>query len=714
MLKTYSQLLSPLGTKKKVKTILPPSLLKPLGDFIKSLCRATSRVLFLDGAVPGALLLITMLIQPAVLFMGFVGVLGALFFAQIIKLENFYWDRPPYLFNPLLAGLGIGFVFKLSLSSIFLTFITGILTFILTWALSNVLYNLFYLPVLSIPFALVSWLIRLASYHYFSLQLTPYKVYLYSIGLPIPLEGFLRALGSIFFMPNIVVGALALILLAVNSRIHLVLAIEGYFIGTAFKGLLAGNFNYVYYDPGAYNFILVAIAIGGYFLIPSVRSYLISAIGVLLTVIIGEAIVVFWTGVALPVESIPYNLVTMLIIYCLGLAKNPSLAKYPQLIPEKTLERELSNRLRYRYTNSNGINLPFTGCWIVWQGIDGEFTHKGVWRYAFDFIIEDEEGYSFTNNGLKLEDYYAYNKPVFSPVTGWVITVVNYLDDCPIGTIDQENNWGNYIVIYDEKGFYVEISHFLQNSILAKQGDFIEKGTFIGRCGNSGYSSQPHIHIQLQLTPEIGSATIPLNFINIKVDGKFHSEYIPLPNSKVEPIQSHNSLSQIMPFPLNRQFNFVGLQKGVAVANLNFIVKVSSYGEYFLDSGKAQLFFHRNENIFMFDRIDGKDPWLSMLMIAIPKLPLVDTKTWQDSLPLSLVDHNITTNLYQFLSSIFPNFSSACYEGQWVSNNSISGFISLPYFKKKKKSSVKFDNKGNIIFVNFNKRSLIAETTDLH
>ena len=198
MLKTYSQLLSPLGTKKKVKTILPPSLLKPLGDFIKSLCRATSRVLFLDGAVPGALLLITMLIQPAVLFMGFVGVLGALFFAQIIKLENFYWDRPPYLFNPLLAGLGIGFVFKLSLSSIFLTFITGILTFILTWALSNVLYNLFYLPVLSIPFALVSWLIRLASYHYFSLQLTPYKVYLYSIGLPIPLEGFFACIGFNF------------------------------------------------------------------------------------------------------------------------------------------------------------------------------------------------------------------------------------------------------------------------------------------------------------------------------------------------------------------------------------------------------------------------------------------------------------------------------------------------------------------------------------
>ena len=53
------------------------------------------------------------------------------------------------------------------------------------------------------------------------------------------------------------------------------------------------------------------------------------------------------------------------------------------------------------------------------------------------------------------------------------------------------------------------------------QGDQIEWLALIGRCGNSGYSPQPHIHIQAQLTPEIGAATIPFSFVNLRMDDVF-------------------------------------------------------------------------------------------------------------------------------------------------------------------------------------------------
>jgi len=262
----------------------------------------------------------------------------------------------------------------------------------------------------------------------------------------------------------------------------------------------------------------------------------------------------------------------------------------------------LTARLRYPGTGRN-LLLPFTGVWVVWQGIDGQWTHQGLWRYAFDFLIEDEQGFSYSGNGLQLSDYYAFNKPILAPVRGWVVRVVNHLADCPIGIVDQTHNWGNCVVIYDERGFYVEISHFLHNSIVIKQGDFLERGQLIGRCGNSGYSPQPHIHIQLQLTPELGSATIPLSFVNLQVDGKFYSECIPAQRSLVEPVKSDNTLAGLMIFPLNAQLHFIAHSQGLAVNELVFTVKMSVYGEFYLDSGKAKLFFRRNEDLFMFNRL---------------------------------------------------------------------------------------------------------------
>ncbi|MFB2934765.1 urea transporter [Aerosakkonemataceae cyanobacterium BLCC-F154] len=678
---------------------------------LKAIPAATAEILFLRGVTIGTILLAAMLLQPGVLLMGLIGVLAAVIFAKIAQLGHTYLDQSAFLFNPLLAGLSVGYLFQPALPAMFLSGMAGILAFILTWSIAHIWRTFFYLPVLSLPFIAVSWIVHLAAYRYAGLQQAIVPAYVYAIGLPIPIEGFLRTLGLIFFLPNIWVGIVVAILVFYNSRIQFLLAISSYFLGTSIRGILTGTFAYVYYDPSALNFILVALAIGGFYLIPSPRSYTLAALGVSLTAILSEAISVFWAAVALPVHALPYNLVTMLFLYVLGLAGNRWLARNPQASPEKTLDLELTAKLRYQSIGRT-IALPFTGVWKVWQGIDGQWTHQGIWRYAYDFLIVDDRGQSFSNSGLHLTDYYTFQKPVLSPVRGWVVQVVRDLPDGEIGVVETNNNWGNYVMLYDDRGFYVEISHFAQNSIVVDRGDRIERGSLLGRCGNSGYSPQPHIHIQAQLTPEIGAATVPFSFANLIVDGEFHPEFTPATDSILEPVSIDRNLSQAFTFPLDTQLHFNYLQKSRICSELSATVKMAASGSFYLDSGKAKLFFSRHDDGFIFHYLEGEDPRLALLFLAIPKLPLARRQSgqqWQDYLPIGMVTTGWHRVFYQFASSFNSQLASAHYLGEWKSPEMLTGVITIPGITTKILTSATFTEDGQIVGVVVGDRSLIRQ-----
>ena len=677
---------------------------------LRAVCAATAEILFLRGVWTGALLLTAMLLQPSVLVMGLMGVLAAVTFAKVAQLGQTYLDQGPLLFNPLLAGLSVGYLFQLSAASLFLAATAGVLAFVLTWTLSHVLRTFLLLPVLSLPFIAVSWIVHLAAYRYAGLQHAVLPAHAYSIGLPVYIEGFLRTLGLIFFLPNVWVGMVVMLLLLLNSRIQFLLAVSSYALGTTIRAILTGTFAYVYYDPSALNFILVALAIGGFYLLPSPRSFVLAALGVALAAVLGEAVSVFWAAVSLPVHALPYNLVTLLLLYVLGLVGQRLLARYPQSSPEETLDYELTSRLRYQ-GSGRAIALPFVGRWVVWQGCDGQWTHQGLWRYAYDFVIQDDQGQTYGGTGLQLTDYYAFQKPVLSPIRGWVVRVVRDLPDCAVGNVDQTNNWGNHVLLYDDRGFYVEISHFAQNSIVVNQGDRIERGTLLGRCGNSGYSPQPHIHIQAQLTPELGAATVPFSFANLLVDDEFCVEATPAENAILEPVASDRSLLQGLTFPLDSQLHFSITQKGRAIGQLTVTVRMAANGSFYLDSGNAKLFFSRDDDKFMFDRLEGNDFALALLFIAMPRLPLVRQigQFWHDYLPIGLVTTSLRRTLYQFGSSFYPRLASARYGGQWQCDRTLVGTISIPGVTSKISTSATFDRNDQLVTVSVGTRSLIRQ-----
>ena len=67
-----------------------------------------------------------------------------------------------------------------------------------------------------------------------------------------------------------------------------------------------------------------------------------------------------------------------------------------------------------------------------------------------------------------------------------------------------------------------QLSHFKNGSIVVKKNDYVQQGQLLGLCGNSGHSSEPHIHYHLQNTPDIDNGEgLPIVFRSYQSDGKF-------------------------------------------------------------------------------------------------------------------------------------------------------------------------------------------------
>ena len=84
---------------------------------------------------------------------------------------------------------------------------------------------------------------------------------------------------------------------------------------------------------------------------------------------------------------------------------------------------------RFKNDTYYHIHLPFFGEWRMSQGHAGGITHKGDWRFAWDFDIVDETGKTYRPPGKTTSDFYCYGLPVLAPAAGYVATVVDDVDD---------------------------------------------------------------------------------------------------------------------------------------------------------------------------------------------------------------------------------------------------------------------------------------------
>ncbi len=149
----------------------------------------------------------------------------------------------------------------------------------------------------------------------------------------------------------------------------------------------------------------------------------------------------------------------------------------------------------------NTYQMPMTGEWFTFWGGTNELVnyHYAVesQRYAFDLVIVEEDS-TYKGDPTNNESYYAFGKDVVAPREGLVVSVENNIpDNTPTVDTNAEEPLGNHVILEHENNEYSFIAHFKQGSLEIDEGDQVNAGDLLGNVGNSGNSSEPHIHFHV-------------------------------------------------------------------------------------------------------------------------------------------------------------------------------------------------------------------------
>ena len=213
--------------------------------------------------------------------------------------------------------------------------------------------------------------------------------------------------------------------------------------------------------------------------------------------------------------------------------------KITQIFGRKWNKEEVGNLVCYHqmmdYRTKTNLILPFKGTWIVRNGgrlnsTNNHFREDGPQNQLFAYDFRNEH----IGNGEKLEDYDVFGKDVLAPADGTISQVINGSIDLLPGEKDRSVGVGNAIIIDHHNGEYSLLCHFKQNSIKVKVGDNVKQGGVIGQCGNTGNTSEPHIHFNLQDNALMHKAkALPAQFSKILVNGELKTNYEPIRGEKV-------------------------------------------------------------------------------------------------------------------------------------------------------------------------------------
>ena len=182
--------------------------------------------------------------------------------------------------------------------------------------------------------------------------------------------------------------------------------------------------------------------------------------------------------------------------------------------------------------NTTPMILPFQGEWFVYWGGESEAQNYHMkdaqQQYAYDFLKVDG-GASHKGDPLKNENYFAFGEPILAPCDARVVVAIDGVPDNIPGELNPIQVTGNTLVLKTSAGEYILMAHLKEGSIVVKKGQEVKQGELLAQCGNSGNSSEPHLHLQLQNTRDLHKATGGrLLFGRILVNGELKKEYLPV------------------------------------------------------------------------------------------------------------------------------------------------------------------------------------------
>ena len=171
--------------------------------------------------------------------------------------------------------------------------------------------------------------------------------------------------------------------------------------------------------------------------------------------------------------------------------------------------------VRARHFDKESLNLSFPfegGIHVVFEGGDGRMSPLMNYHYG-----SSVHGKSGVNNSMKYAvditrlsawgndaygffprvcpAYPVFNESVLSPCDGVIAGVADDLPNEEPWSGKGPYNLGNYVLLRTGD-VYVLLGHLQKGSIRVKTGHPVKKGELVARAGNSGWTSQPHLHIQ--------------------------------------------------------------------------------------------------------------------------------------------------------------------------------------------------------------------------
>lgn len=178
------------------------------------------------------------------------------------------------------------------------------------------------------------------------------------------------------------------------------------------------------------------------------------------------------------------------------------------------------------------------GAWVAANGPGNSSGHRrtvitlngtpGIaQRFAIDYVMVDSQFRTHTGDSTDNSRYYAHGVDVLAVDSGTVVAMKDGLPENIPGEnsravpITLETVGGNHIILDIGHGRYAFYAHLLPGSPRVKVGQRVKRGDVIAKLGNTGNSTEPHLHFHLgDANSPLGSEGLPYVLETLEFDGK--------------------------------------------------------------------------------------------------------------------------------------------------------------------------------------------------
>jgi murein DD-endopeptidase MepM/ murein hydrolase activator NlpD len=203
-------------------------------------------------------------------------------------------------------------------------------------------------------------------------------------------------------------------------------------------------------------------------------------------------------------------------------------------------EQTLKIPIQY-YQQKTSLRVPFRGPGVVGQDWITNGGHGGYTNaFATDLRGLDDNYAEQKNNADENASAAGWGRELLAPAAGTVVYTRNDVPDNSQQDKEPGNDWyaklhdpvlayaGNCVIIDHGNSEYSVMMHMQQGSVRVKEGDHVTAGQVIGKLGNSGDATGPHLHYQLQSGPRLfHDQSLPFKFQGVDgplFRGRFFNE----------------------------------------------------------------------------------------------------------------------------------------------------------------------------------------------